>query len=284
MTKSHYHAVDHVMLRLLDVEPLLSLFGTTFGLPISWPLQTSSFASFAWVHVGNTDLEFWAATSNADLPADCQPPCFHGFALEPVNLTAALADLAKDGIQCKPPRPYQTPRASGTLITQFTNSVVLDVSSASCCVFFCEWNPEGTVAPWPQGLTAAARRSRDQKELGRRIGGALGHVGLWGLSAIEMCTPTPEATEAKWRALTGSTCSPLALTPDVDLQLVAGTEHKIQSLTFEVQSLEAVKALLLSKNLLGTSSANELTLATHATAGLTFSFVEAKPNRLEHGG
>jgi len=117
MTNTRYHAVDHVMLRLLDVEPLLSLFGTVFDLPISWPKQTSSFATFAWVHVGNTDLEFWAATSNADLPPDSQPPLFHGFALDPVDLTTCIADLAKDGIQCKSPRPYQTPGADGTLVT-----------------------------------------------------------------------------------------------------------------------------------------------------------------------
>jgi len=279
MTNTRYHAVDHVMLRLLDVEPLLSLFGTTFDLPISWPKQTSSFATLAWVHVGNTDLEFWAATSNADLPLDSQPPLFHGFALDPVDLTTCIADLAKDGIQCKSPRPYQTEGAGGTLVTNFTNSVVLDLSSASCCVFFCAWEPEGTIFPWAERLTAAARRSRDQKELVKRKGGPLGLVGL---STIEMSAPTLETTLEKWRTFTRSRGRQLALTADIDLHLVPGTHHKIQSLTFDVKSLEAAKTFLISKNLLGVSSANELTLATHATAGLKFSFIEAKSNRLEH--
>jgi len=273
MTNTRYHAVDHVMLRLLDVEPLLSLFGTIFDLPISWPKQSNSFATFAWVHVGNTDLEFWAATSNADLPPDSQPPLFHGFALDPVNLTTSIADLAKDGIRCKSPRPYQTEGAGGTLVTNFTNSVVLDLSSASCCVFFCAWEPEGTIFPWAERLTAAARRSRDQKELVKRKGGPLGLVGL---SAIEMSTPTLDATVEKWRALTGSAGSPLALTSGIDLHLMPGTDHKIQSLTFEVKSLEIAKAFLISKHLLGRSSARELTLATQATAGLAFSFIEGK--------
>lgn len=145
------------MVRLMDVELLLSLFGTIFDLPICWPKQTSSFATFAWVHVDNAGLDFWAATSNADLPPYSQPPLFHGFALDPVDLTTSIADLAKDGIQCKSPRPHQTPGAGGAPVTNFTNSVVLDVSSASCCVFFCAWEPRRNNIP--VGRTPDRRRS-----------------------------------------------------------------------------------------------------------------------------
>ena len=82
---------------------------------------TSSFARFTWVHIGNTDLEFWAASSNADFPPDNQPPLFHGFALDPVDLTTFTADLAQDGIQCKSPRPYQTPGADSAPVTNLPN-------------------------------------------------------------------------------------------------------------------------------------------------------------------
>lgn len=261
------------MVRLLDIEPLLSLFGTILDLPISWPKQTSSFATFAWIHVGNTDLEFWAAKSNADLPPGSQPPVIHGFALDPIDLTTSIADLARDGIQCKPPRAYQTQDASGLQVTNFTSSVVLDLSSESCCIFFCAWEPEGTIFPWAERLTAAGRRSRDQRELLKRKGGSLGLVGL---SEIELSTATRAAEVEKWRTLTGSQGSPMALTSDINLRLVSGTHRAIQSLTFEVRSLEVAKTFLMSKNLLGTSSADELTLATHATCGLKFSFTEAK--------
>ncbi len=60
-TKAIYSNVDHMMIRLLDIDPLLSLFADVFGLPVSWPKQSSSFATFAWVHVGNTELELWAS-------------------------------------------------------------------------------------------------------------------------------------------------------------------------------------------------------------------------------
>jgi hypothetical protein len=257
---------------LLDVEPLLSLFGTIFDLPISWPKQTSSFATFAWVHVGNTELELWASASNSDLPLNSQPPLILGFALEPIDLMASIADLAEEGIQCKSPQPYQTQSVSGALVTNFTNSVVLDLSSASCCIFFCDWDPDGTIFPWTGRLTAGARRSRDQKELLKRNGGTLGLVGL---SEIELATPTLLATAEKWKVFTGSEKCPVALTSDIDLHLVAGATHSIQSLTFDVQSLEVAKAFLMSKNLLGESSAGMLTLAAHAADGQTIRFKES---------
>lgn len=272
MSKSHFHAVDHIMIRVLDVEPLLSLFATIFDLPISWPKQTSGFATFAWVHVGNTELEFWASASNSDLPLDSQPPLVHGFALEPIDLMTSIADLAQEGIQCKSPQAYQTQSASGALVTNFTNSVVLDLSSASCCIFFCDWDPDGTIFPWTGRLTAGARRSRDRKELLKRNGGTLGLVGL---SEIELATPTLLASEEKWKVFTGSGKCPVALTSNIDLHLVAGATHSIQSLTFDVQSLEVAKAFLKAKNLLGESSTGILTIAAHAADGQTLRFKES---------
>ena len=164
-TTASYCAVDHVMIRLLDIDALLSLFADVFHLPVSWPKQSSSFATFAWVHVGNTELELWASASNSDLPQESQPPLIHGFALEPVDLETSIAHLTQAGFQCKSPRPYQTKTADGSLTTNFTNSVLLDLSCDSCCIFLCAWNPDGTIYPWKERLTVAERRSRDQIEL-----------------------------------------------------------------------------------------------------------------------
>ena len=61
MTNANYRAVDHVLIRVLAAEPLYALFSDVFALPVSWPLQRNDFATFGWVNVGNTNLEFWAA-------------------------------------------------------------------------------------------------------------------------------------------------------------------------------------------------------------------------------
>ena len=95
MNTSSYRAVDHVMVRLLNIDRLLDLFATVLDIPVSWPKQVSSFATFAWVHVGNTDLELWASTNNSDLPEGSQPPLIHGFALDPADLDASIAELSQ---------------------------------------------------------------------------------------------------------------------------------------------------------------------------------------------
>jgi hypothetical protein len=271
-TTASYAAVDHVMIRLLDIDALLSLFADVFLLPISWPKQTSSFATFAWVHVGNTELELWASASNSDLPKESQPPLIHGFALEPVDLEASIAHLTQAGFQCKSPRSYQTTTADGSLATNFTNSVLLDLSSDSCCIFFCDWDPDGTIYPWKERLTTAERRSRDQVELTKRGGGTL---GLIGLSAIEMSTPNLSVAEEKWRLLTESSGAEIDLTADMVLRLAHGTQQVIQSLTFEVRSLDSVRDFLSAHGLLGSSAEHEVSLESSAAAGLKMKFRQA---------
>lgn len=106
-----------------------------------------------------------------------------------------------------------------------------------------------------------------------RKGGAL---GLLGLSEVKRSTPNLVDTAEKWSALTGSRSRPIALTSDINLNLVSGNQHIVQSLTFEVRSLEAVRAFLSSRGMLGASSEDEIALDLHATDGLQLKFREAK--------
>ncbi|WP_426306101.1 hypothetical protein ACN9MJ_02265 [Acidovorax facilis] len=134
---SSYRSIDHVMLRLQAAEPLFQLFSETFGLPVAWPLQRTDFATYGWVHLGNTDLELWAATVNGDLPDHAQPPLIHGFALEPASpLAESLEHAMEAGITCKPPRAFQSENSRGERVTNFTNSVLLELSApAAVCSF-----------------------------------------------------------------------------------------------------------------------------------------------------
>lgn len=269
-----YRSLDHVVLRLRAVEPLHALFSETFGLPLSWPLQRSPFASFAWVNVGNTNLELWAAASNADLPVDAQPPLVQGLALDPVDLAASIALLAQRGIACKEPKPFRTQAASGAWVTNFTNSVVLDVSSDACCVFFCAWNAEGTIYPWAEKLDAVRRKARDEAAFGVCAGGPLGLVGL---SEVRLVVPDLAAANKAWRALTGSSEGPIALTPDVALCIVAGdVRHAIiDSLTFRVRSLAIAREFLTERQLLEASIDDELRLSRTACDSLDLRLVGA---------
>ena|ERR1700712_5026023 len=71
-----FSGVDHIMVRVEKVEPFLILFSDMLGLPVSWPLQQMEFADYAWVTLGNTNLEFWASANNLDLPSDQTLPLF----------------------------------------------------------------------------------------------------------------------------------------------------------------------------------------------------------------
>jgi hypothetical protein len=269
-----YRALDHVVIRLRAVEPLWSLLAGEFGLPVSWPLQHSAFASFGWINVGNTNLELWAARDDADMPPEAQPPRVQGLALDPADLEASIAELTARGIACKPPRAFRTQDASGASVTNFTNAVLLDLSSDACCVFFCAWDAAGTIYPWPEKLDAPQRRARDAEVFQASAGGPLGMIGL---RRIGLAVPDQAEASVRWRALTASPRGPLALMPDIAVALAPGRHPfaTIESLCFGVRSLPQARTFLAERQLLEASSPDELVLARHACAGLDLRFVEA---------
>lgn len=270
-----YRGIDHVVIRLRTVDALYALFAQTFGLPVSWPLQHSPFASFGWVNVGNTNLEFWAAAQNDDLPQDAQPPLVHGFALDPADLTASMAHLAARGIACKTPRPFRTQTPEDAWVTNFTNAVVLGVSSDACCVFFCEWDAEGTIYPWKEKLNAGQRNVRDKAAFDACGGGPLGLVGL---REVRLAVQDVNEAGKVWQTLTDSERpDAIALTPDISMRLLPGgmRSSTIETLIFGVRSLSVARAFLAARQLLEASFEGELRLSSAACDGLDLRFVEA---------
>lgn len=265
-----YRSIDHVMLRLEAAEPLFKLFSETFGLPVAWPLQRTGFATYGWVHVGNTDLEFWAAADNGDLPDCARPPLVHGFALEPAwPLAETLQRTAQAGLTCKAPRAFQSTNSRGELVTNFTNAVLLDLSAPSCCVFFCEWDPQATIYPWSEALTPVQRRVQHHQNLHSSQGGPL---GITGLHALRMSTSDVQTHLRHWQTLTGSQQGDLvALTSDVSLELVPGEHLMIESLCLAVRSLEAARAFLNRRHLLQADTGTVLSVACE---GLPIHLVE----------
>lgn len=269
-----YQSIDHVMLRLPAhaAESLFDLLTNTFALPVAWPLQRTEFATYCWVHVGNTDLELWAAASNADLPEHAQPPLFHGFALEPaLPLAKTIEHIAASGITCKPARAFESTNASGVQVTNFTNSVLLDLSAPSCCVFLCEWNPLAAIYPWKEPVTPAHRRSQLGKQLQSNGGGPL---GLLGLHSIHMGTPNLDEHLRQWQALSGSPDHPIQLTPEITLALFPADHLRIKSLTFAVRSLDVARSALSDLGLLEVGTDAEITVSWD---GLQLRFTEPTP-------
>ncbi|WP_435497405.1 VOC family protein [Variovorax sp. RB3P1] len=142
MTNRAYQGIDHVVIRTADAASLYELFSGHLGLPVTWPLERATFATFGWIGLGNTNLEIWAAADNSDLPADCPFPLIHQIALAPAELSETLARFDAMGLSCKAPRTYSSKDELGEVRTNFTNSVILDLSNESCCVFVCDWGVE----------------------------------------------------------------------------------------------------------------------------------------------
>lgn len=258
MTPGLFRGVDHIMARVADAGALTRFFSEKLGLPVSWPLQRSEFATYGWITLGNANLEFWAAADNGDLPENCKPPVFHGFALDPESLVQSVAVLSARGVACKAPRPYVTVNPSGAEVTNFTNAVILDASSPSCCVFFCEWGADGTIFPWPEKLTSVQRQAREAKALADARGGALGVIGL---REIRMATPDISNAMSTWRAITGDASGPIHLGRGVRLDLVEGSVHKIESIALAVRSLATARKFLSERGLLGEDREDELSLS-----------------------
>ena len=258
-------SIDHIMVRAIAAEPLYHLFSQTLGLPVSWPLQRSDFATFGWVTVGNTNLEFWAASNNSDLPKDTKLPIFHGFALGPTNLNESISTLTQRGVACKSPRAFITKRPDGHEAVNFTNSVILDVSTDSCCVFFCEWCPDGTIYPWREKLTASERQQREKAQLLACEGGPL---GITGLVEIQIEIPAESNVLRAWNAITEQQGPLVSLVDGAQLRFLPGAHYKVDALVLGVRSLRRARDFLVENELLENEHKDELSLSRSATGGL----------------
>lgn len=270
MGTSAFKSVDHVLVRVKNAPLMMDLFATKLGLPVSWPLQSNDFATYGWVTLGNTNLEFWAASNNSDLPSDDVLPLFHGLALEPDNLPESIQMLLGRGIKCKAPRPYITQTPDGRDVTNFTNSVVLDLSSPLVCIFFCEWGLDGTIFPWHEKLTTTQQKLKQQQLLSACDGGKL---GITGLVAVEMLCTQIDETKAKWLALTGRSATPITQ-GGIELRLQAGNVDRIESIVIGVRSLATTRDVLSEAGLLGACTGNKVSMSPTACPGLHFCFCQ----------
>ena len=253
--------LDHVYLRVQDLDAHLAFFRDGLGLPLSWPVRDEAFARYAWVNAGNVQLELWQARSNDDLPSDTALPCVAGVALWPQDVPQARRTLEGLGVACKEPKTWRTPATGGVLADNFTNCLVTDASSPACQVFFCQWSSYAPIAPWPKGESTASRRERCAAELAAS-GGA---VGVVGLHTIHMESIDPDATARVWTCLTGEH---RRAAPGIALSISRGPETRIAALVFRVRDLPAAASALKEQGTRTRREAAALWIDEGATSGL----------------
>ena len=113
--------LDHVYLRVHDLDACLAFFQQKLGLPLTWPVREESFARYAWVSAGNVQLELWQASADDDLPSGTRLPFVAGLALWPGDVHTSRAQLALAGVTCNDPKAWRTADPAGNLVHNITN-------------------------------------------------------------------------------------------------------------------------------------------------------------------
>ncbi len=268
---------DHLSVRVNDAEQMHRLFTGVFALPAAWPFQSLAFAKFSWVSVGNTNIEFWQASSNADLPLDSNPlmPFVHGMAVDCVDTEQTVAALTEIGFSCTPAKSFGTPDAEGRQVNACTKSQLLDVSTPMCQVFLCHWHREGLIFPWKEKLSTAERRQREKLALSA-VGGGL--LGIEGLAEIRMSVPDLGHAALGWNRI--SRRMPVAgqyrwdIGAGIVLSMHEGAEHMMTSLLFRVRSLVQARRALEERGLLGKHTMDAVAILPEAVAGLDFRLIQ----------
>jgi hypothetical protein len=267
---------DHLAVRVNDAQKLHRLFTEVLGLPISWPLQCLTFATFSWVSVGNINIEFWQASNNSDLPLDGKPliPFVHGMAVDCDRITQTVAQLSDIGFACSPAKTFGTSDADGLQVDACTKAQLLEISAPMCQVFLCHWHREGLIFPWKEKLSTAERRVNEKRAFSASGGGIL---GILGLAEIRMRVPDIQHASHGWDLASRRMAKEgyfWDLGNSIVLSMHEGPSHMMTTLLFRVNSLEKAKDALYERGLLGEHTTDEAQILPEAVDSLDFRLVQ----------
>lgn len=283
--------VDHIMLRVTDdiYDQVFSLFTDTFQLPVAWDVH-NQYPPFkaGGVGMGNISMEVFRS---GELPLSPSQAQLYGIALEATPLPECLQELTQRAIPHLP--PYAIPQAylsnrgdfytltylgellGGDLSRFFSadqiglgaiDNLIFDRVFQQGTIFLCEYNPTFWNIP--------ERRAKQQTLLQAKHGGTL---GLEGVRNLIVGVTDLEKAQAQWQRL----LAPLAPTVDTTWQfregpairLVPHQRDGILAMTWKVTSLEQARTFLQANNMLGAVAANQITIASRATYGLSIHLI-----------
>jgi hypothetical protein len=241
--------IDHIVLLASDPAPLFDLFTKTLGLPIAWRFTDCSGFATGGIQMGNVNIETLSFPKNTPPFYSGAPPLnpdganssIYGIVLEPYPLSTVMQELQIRGTS--PSEPYDEMRGDKKLWSNvFLKSLGLD----SYIVYLCEYSPE-------------YKQMLDQHKASPPLGG----IGLLSVKEVIVGTKDLAASRKSW----GGIIDPVKPIGDSfgigagpAVRLIRADENKIVSIVLEVASLESARSFLGKNGLLGTVSADSLTV------------------------
>jgi catechol 2,3-dioxygenase-like lactoylglutathione lyase family enzyme len=264
--------IDHIMIRADKPEELYAFFVDTLRLPVAWPLAERGGVTSGGVGFGNVNVEAIKFPGQSGEP---RPTHLVGFAFKPVALDEGLAELRRRGIAHGEPRPFVSTGPDGTRTISFTNVTLSQFSdadrpaSATLHVFLSEYNPAY--------VDVGQRRARLRRELAARAGGPLGVLGVEEI--VVGTTDLDAANRLYERLLEPKThvSGAWRIGDGPAIRLVPAEEDLVQRLVIGVVSLERARRFLEARELLGSASETQVTIAPSRMYGVSIVLIEVGP-------
>lgn len=301
--------VDHIMIRVVEAEyeRLFSLLTETLQLPVAWPINADAPGfKTGGVFAGTISMEIFQSGSRAVLPAPAPAQAqLYGIAFEPYELKAALQEVDRRGIPHLPLMPVPEGFPAGTMGSMWTLLFFGDLlgsdlarytevmkGSRDLTPFFNELFERGMIflCEYNKGYYDTTQgRLRRQEELRARQGGPLGLLGtqeiVVGVSDMEaaraswqrLFDPVAEVESGRWEVGERGDGPAIRLVlPCVSerLSIIPCARDELMRLVWKVASLERAAAFLRERDLLGSSTAEQVALDRTKLCGLDIRLIE----------
>ena len=247
--------VDHVFVPVVGLEPHLTLFSETLGLPVAWPISDKGGFRSCAVCAGNANIEFILGAGRFEsFLTPSEPLTIRGIAFEPEDAESMVPMLDERALEHGDAWTYTNEAGE----PMFTNVFLSGMISDAALAFICEY----------QGSTAADRRAvRDT--FGSSGGGLL---GVRGVSEITVGVSDMDQSGDLW----GRFLAPVepdrygrfTLPEGPAIRLRHSPIDGVQGLVLEVGSLDRAREALREHDLLGPMRRSGVGLDYAHTGGL----------------
>jgi hypothetical protein len=258
--------VDRILIESSNPKALFAFFSAELQLPEAWPLvENQGYVSGA-LGAGNMNIEVYRFMQRGGGPAR-KPAVAHfaGLALEAYPLAETLRELKVSGISHSPPQPTFSTLPDGTKTVAWTIVPLPSFSKSGMSIFLYEYSQAF--------LKVDVRR----KQLGNRLtlnnGGPL---GIQSVREVVMSVANFAQEAAAWQKLLGPQTAAGHWSPGTgpSIRVIPGPQDGIQKIVLQVKSLAQARKFLKNMQLLGSASANKISINPSKIQGLSIALVE----------